>query len=745
MASQAFFGLVSVDYPLVWSSAGGYFKSAYPLGKGENLVVLHDIFNQVDYMSPEKLDISFGAKYDGMPKINLVSAAFKALDDKIGASKAMADAVGGPLTEALTGGVEDMDKLVADSLEGLLSDLLAEAQSDSFGPLYKALEADYQNNPSMNFDTWLNSPSRAQQILDKHLGSTSPLRTNLENLSAEATSAYSMVNRVKNSADKGVAAIDSILDILEETDVSQPGGGTVKQRQLVKNLVKELIKQLAGDAVASALNGVIGVATSDFNKKLNEILEDVDPTLDRLTVVLGEEKKSLQKVSDALQGSGKMLTDFQAIVNAARANGELDDIVVKVRSAAMAYISGVAGSSGIKNGDTLAAAKLFDEFGRDEFKSALSAKLRDQLLWSNLFKEFQYALRHWTYDLDIAMHNAVDGVFAIIQDLIQDAISELLGPLDKSINGVVGDAAKYLGAGSVKGIAQFNKYSLRRLRLDGEFQFKIPDDMEIHAYLEIQQYTSQSLKSGCLKPGEKLVEVSLGAMDMKVDWLSPKMRADIGVKFAMKKDTNGSVLPIGLGGRFKMTGGSIKFSEFKITSLAAGMGLAVGGDYNECYIAATAGMQFNAYKMAGGIFFGRTCTLDPILLIDEDVGNLLGTPPFTGAYMYGEVWLPISEIVLGIPASCMFNISAGVGAGAFFFLEGPTWGGQMMLGVSGEALCVVSISGNVKMIGVARGVSHLSFSGRGSLSGSLGYCPFCLKISKSAKVSYKEGDWSVDW
>jgi hypothetical protein len=739
--------LVSVDYPLFWNSTGRFFKSAYPLGEDEDLVVLHDIFNRIDYMSPEHLDISFGAKYDGMPKINLASAAFEAIDDKIGASAALAQAAGGAAAEALTGGVKDMDALVADSLEDLLGNLLADAEANSFGPLYDALKTNYEGNSSMNFNAWIDSPlNPAQRIIAQHLGSGSTFSSNLENLSASSTSAYSMVNRVHGSAVRGIAAIDSILQILEETDVSQPGGGTVKQRQIVRNLVKLLISKLAGDTIASAVTGLGG----DFDAKLNQHLEDADPTIDRLVVVLGEEKKSLERVRDALAGNGKMLADFQTIVNAAVANGDLDALAANVGSAAKAYLKGIQYSSGIKGNDTLGDAKLFDEFGKDEFIDALSGKLRDQLLWSKIFKEFQYVLRQWTYDLDIAMHNAMDGVFAVVQQLIQDSISELLGPIDKSINGVIGKAGKYLGSGSIQGSAQFNAYSLKRLRLDGDFQLKVPDDMQIKAFLEIQEFTSQSPGSGCLKAGEKLVEVKIGARDAKVKWLSPKMRADIGVKFMLKKEAGtGRVLPIGLGGEFTMTGGSLGFSEFKITALSALVGLSVdgavtGGSYNECYLAATASMKFNAYKMKGGIFFGRTCTLAPIERIDKDVAALLGSPPFSGAYMYGEVWLPISEILLGIPASCMFEISAGVGAGAFFFLEGPTWGGQMMLGVSGEALCVVSISGEVKMIGVARGVSHLDFSGRGSLSGSLGYCPFCIKFSKSAKVAYKDGDWSVD-
>jgi hypothetical protein len=151
-----------------------------------------------------------------------------------------------------------------------------------------------------------------------------------------------------------------------------------------------------------------------------------------------------------------------------------------------------------------------------------------------------------------------------------------------------------------------------------------------------------------------------------------------------------------------------------------------------------------SYDISGGIFFGRTCTLDPIKLIDPDVAAVLGNPPFTGAYLYGEAWIPISEAVLGIPASCLFNISAGVGAGAFFFLEGPTYGGIMKAGVLGEALCIVTIKGEIKMIGVKNG-DNLRFNGKGRLSGKVGPCPFCIKFGKTVGITYENGDWDVDF
>ena len=128
-----------------------------------------------------------------------------------------------------------------------------------------------------------------------------------------------------------------------------------------------------------------------------------------------------------------------------------------------------------------------------------------------------------------------------------------------------------------------------------------------------------------------------------------------------------------------------------------------------------------------------------------------GGDSFTGAYVYGEVWLPISELVLGVPASCMFRIDAGVGAGAFFFLQGDledidasdiVVGGKVFLGVSGEALCIVSIKGEIKIILASQG-GVLRGAGNGKFSAKVGACPFCVKFNKSVKLIFDDGNWSM--
>jgi len=259
--------------------------------------------------------------------------------------------------------------------------------------------------------------------------------------------------------------------------------------------------------------------------------------------------------------------------------------------------------------------------------------------------------------------------------------------------------------------------------------------MEFNAYLQIKELDSDGPPSCTITSG-KAAEVTVGATDISVDWISPDLRASIGGKFSFQ--TTPSFRPIGMGGSFELVG-PLSFEAFEITELGATMAFG----QLENYLGCKARVKFNKYEFAGGLFFGKTCSIEPLLLVDPDVASVLGPPPFTGAYVYAEGWIPLNE-ALGIPSSCFFNIRAGIGAGVFYFVEGPTYGGKALLGLSGEVLCIVSVKGEVKMVGVKQG-DDLTLKGTGTLSGEIGVCPFCVDFSKSIGMKYKNGSFDVDF
>lgn len=770
VAHQSLFGLVPLSYPLKWSPSGRYFSSWEAVSN--DLLVLN-VEHQVDYLSADNAEISFGAQYEGLPEINLASAAVEVVGERVGAAGALTDAASQYVTDTLNRGVDEIGALTSDNLEAVLDRALDSIQGQVITPLYTAVRQSYDDAAvnHQSYGNWVNASSgslksKFDRYLDGSVGvAADSVKGRLNQLYNSADDASNLIARVQDAVENGILAIDSITGNLEVIDgdvvfnlnpptasdsgvselihgllakIANPDTSKL-ERRILQNLVGQLIHQLAPADLAAVLTTATGDLTAGLNGELNELLADFDPTLDRVTEALQEARAYLVEIRAELQNGKEIFASFQEIIT--QASTEIDTIIAEIRASAYGFINDMAQAANYGPDTVLdTTGDLFDEFTEEEFVGMIRAELRDRLLNAAFIQQIQYVLRQQISELDMALHSAIDSAFSEASRMCKALVKKSLGPIDDAINGLTGDVNAYAGAGSVDGYAHIQGDTLRRLRLDAQLQLKVPKEMELQAFIEMKCYDSATDidSGGCIAAGSQTVEVTMGALDVPLDWVSPDMRANVEARFAMR--TSPTVSPRGIGGAIEMTGGELNFQSFKITAFAASM--AVGLD--ECYLAATARMVISSYEAAGGIFFGKTCSIEPLEMVDPEVSSLLGTPPFTGAYVYGEVWIPISEVVLGVPASCLFRISAGVGAGAFYFVQGPTYGGKMLLGVSGEALCVVSIRGELAMTGVMSGGS-LRFKGRGKLKGKAGYCPFCVKFSENANVTYQDGDWSVDY
>jgi len=770
-AQQSIFGIVPLDYPLRWSPTARFFESWE--AEQNDLLVL-EVEHQIDYLSADNAEISFGAKYEGLPKISLASAATEIVDGQLGAARALTEAAQSYVTDTLNQGIDEVGNLINDTMETVLDRAIDAIEEEAIDPLYNAIMQSYNDAVAANdtYNAWLDQGTGDLKfVFDRYLDGTlgppsESIKGKIQQLSDANVEALSLINRVQSALDDGILAIDSITgeiqtyrnganDVIVVLDplLVPPGytadalvNGLLKklpgpdgpERQIVQALISELIKELAPPDLAAVVNPLLADLSSELNDQLNELLVKFDPTLDRITDVLLQAREYLVLVRDKLNEGAEIFQSFEQILTDAET--EIDNMMNAIRSTAYNFIDQMVAHAALPTNTALdQIGSVLDEFDKDEFVALIRAELRDRLLATEFIRSIQYQLRQTISEVDMAIRSAIDSAFAEVNRVCRELIKKALGPIDDKINGLVGDINDVVGAGSIDGYAHIQGDTLRRLRIDAMVELKVPDDLKLQAYFEMLCYdsTTDTGSAGCLEPGEQVVEVRIGAIDVPLDWISPDLRANLDVWFSMQ--TAPDVRPKGIGGGFEMTGGELDFQSFKITKFAAGV--AVGSD--EAYIAAAATVIVSNYEASGGIFFGRTCSLAPLEMVDPDVAEVLGTPPFTGAYVYGEVWLPISETLLGIPASCFFRISAGVGAGAFYFIEGPTYGGKMLLGASGEALCLVSIKGSVTMVGVMKN-GALAFSGKGKLQGKAGACPFCLKFKKSAKVKYEGGSWSVD-
>jgi hypothetical protein len=360
-------------------------------------------------------------------------------------------------------------------------------------------------------------------------------------------------------------------------------------------------------------------------------------------------------------------------------------------------------------------------------------KLEDRIFGSIVVSKLREVIKHRLYDLDASIRQTVDSAFQQVNVAIRDIVSGAAQELSNEITLMLDDISAVAGAGKMNGYAHINGDDLKELRIDAYAQLKVPTEMEFHGFLLIRELNSENFPAGCLDGG-KATEVTLGADNIPVKFAQTDARLAAQAKITL---ADGNARLLGIAGGIDLDG-KIVLGPVNIKKLSAA--LAFGEMEN--YFSAACRVAVNSYEGFGGIFFGRTCTLDPFSW-DPQVQKILGEPPFTGAYGYVEVMIPVSEALLGIPASCMFQVSAGVGMGAGFFIEGPTFVAKSKLAVSGDFLCVASIYGDIILAG-KKGADGIRMLGSGTFEVEL--CAIvCISASKTVEMQYNNGSWDIDF
>jgi hypothetical protein len=722
-AQRLWLGVVNFDYPLSWNPSLRSFKS-YQEVTGDLLVLTAQ--HQVKYMDAKHAEIDFGAQYTGLPQISLANIAFNAIDEATGVSDAITKAATKPINDALNAGMEQMDQM----LNAQLKDLMDGAFKRTVDPIIDNYYADLSNHWA---STWSSLPLAQRQLfvasaytngLNFFVG-TGPnpavnnLTKALRNLGNGVNTTSNLIGQLQDNLRNVTNAINAIIGVVRIGTNGQDLGsditGLFSKVDGGRPIIPKLAQSLVGDLAPQFINATVGPT-------LSNLVQQAEPAMAQINQTLGSTENAIMQVSAQLSAAGQLTSQIDDILNAAQA--DLADISLKVSLSTTQYFGKL--NYNIDN--------PFQSISADDVKKYVRQQVEDQFFASDAAAQIQTALRQRLYDLDSAMKQQVDSVFQQLNGVLREVIGQSLAGVDKQINECLGSVKDVMGAGEISGHADIVGNSLKLLRIDGHFQFKVPDKMELNAFLEIKELSSDGSKAGCSDTNAPFTEVTLGATKVPMDWISSGLTADIETKFTFD---GVHAYPVNLGGQLSLDG-DIDFETFVLHDLAAAM--AFGSEEN--YVALKGGVRFNGYDFSGAVFFGKTCSLDPLMLIDPDVAKVLGQPPFTGGYVYAQGWLPVSEMLTGVPASCLFEISAGVGAGAFYFAEGPTYGGKMFLGVSGSLLCIVSIEGDITMIGLKHG-SDMRFSGDGHFEADLGPCPFCISISKDVSITYINNSWSI--
>ncbi len=696
-ARRTWLKIIDFDYPLTWSSITRDFRSRAPIVR--DLMVL-STENELKYLSAKNAEITFGAQFDGLPQFNLANLAYQAID--------LATDAGANFTGDLLTGFGRLDEILAADLHPFFGGIFDESIQPKVDELYDAMVAAY--NP-LDPGSW---PDAVGLEVDAaFLTDPVNIRNRLQGMASAALNQPGMMRRLTNylaQAEQAVLQIESIL-------AEDPAGNRHIASELMRLLVNREALEFAGGFV---------------DQIVQPILQEADPTLDQIHLVLNNLRTAVSEVratiANPVGGLGAELQDLFTS-HAPEITAAVPEMISDLGS----FIQGI----------DLALDSPVDDYSPEEIKQLIRREIEDRFHGLPLTAGIQAVHKHRLYDVDAAIRQATDTVFQELNNVIRLVVGETAEELNNAFTSLLAPLDQMAATAKLNGYAHINGDSLKEARVDLRARLDFGSALEFNGYLQVKELDSQGTAGCNYGASGSITEVTLGAEDVQVGWISPELRASVGTKFTFDDDGVGFPLR-GLGGSFELTG-KLEYEAFAINFLGASV--ALGADEN--YLSAAAGMRVNKYDVFGGIYFGRTCSLDPIRLWDPEVASLLGTPPFTGIYAYGEAWIPVNELI-GIPASCLFNISAGLGLGAGVFLEGPTFVAKMNAGVSGEALCLIGVKGDLTGTAVLEGLDPnvldgLTVKAKGTVGGSVGPCPFCLELEQSVALTFKQGKWKLDF
>lgn len=717
-AQQDWLGdIINFDYPLKWSNTAFNFTGLGPITK--DVVVVHTQHELV-YMDAENAEITFGVRYDGLPEISLTNFVFNAVDDATGVSSAFVTAAGDKVFGALENGVDEFADALSDSAENLLGKALDAVTAPVLDNLITALK--------VKISSGVYTQLELEAIITAHVGPGSQLTTALNTLDDTITNTNGFLYDLDARLAKIEQGIDSVID---QVTVDPDTGVNLPVEQVANGLLKQVnvdgeLRRIVFEALSGALVDVLSdaVDASSIEEDLAALIQEAEPTLAAITTTLQDVRDLVSEVRNQIQNATDLGEEIQDIINNVSGG--------QIEIASLNVSVDLAVKEIVLSATTQDLARLDDL--ADEWRDQIAQEIKDAFYATQLVADIQEAVKERLYDLQASFNEAVDSAFAALNKAIRDALSEVLAELDTAIADTIGDFGDKLGAGSLTGYAHINGDSLDELRIDGVFELNVPDPMTINAYLQIKELDSDG-PAGCASAaGALLTEVTIGTTDMDLGWVglgADGVRADMSVKFGLTGN-----IPSSMGGAFEMTEGTISFETFEIYKLAASVMFGT----SENYIAAAIGLRFGEFDVAGGVFLGRSCDLEPLKLIDPLVADVVPTSSITGIYAYGEGTFPIYGT-----GTCFFQISAKAGAGVFYFQEGPTYGGRMTLGIFGEALCAVEVGAEISLAGSKSGDSY-NFAGYGRVTGKAGACPLCVKANFQVDLRYSDSSgWDVSF
>jgi hypothetical protein len=703
VAQRTWLDVIDFKYALHWDPALRYFRSTE--------VSLTDLFvvqapHQLTYLDPQRAIIDVGVRYDGLPVVTLTH--FLADADGNSAASAMRNAIQPAAYTEITNGLATADGLLSENPSRLLDAMLASSVDQILTNLMTDLVSRWNTAKANGSDARNDFRAASYVRLASHFfggnGVTQTVRQRLLDLGSKAANGplaptlSTQITQVANGIGRNANSFD---------------GGAVGARA-IRNLVQLSAPQFNANVAGPELEAALNQNAPAFNQLR--------------TLMLNAQNGIASRTSGLADGSSEWAGELDAAWNAAALP------LRRVSTNAFIRIATEMLGYNWRIDDPLVGP------GAAQMQARMRAAIVDYLVGEPVIAAVRTSIKQRLFDLNENYRSAANSLFAQYNFVARDLISRSLAAVDNNYSPGLGILSDSFAISRLQGHAEIEDDSLRELRLDSRVKLKVPDDMAFNAFLEIKEQNSENTPEACLPPNNQpATEIKFGATDVELDWISDGLRATVGTKINLVSGN-----PTGFAGSLETTG-PLAFAGFVIKKI--GFALAFGQQEN--YLAANARVKMGqSVEIAGGVFFGRACDLDPLiiavasvspfLLADVNPKNIFGEPPFTGGFVYGEGTFPVFSL------GCLFEVRLTAGAGGWFFVEGPKFGGIIKAGISGTVICVLSVSGDITLIGAMR-EGGMTFAGLAHVEGCFGIWPLEFCVDADTSVQYTEGkDWDAD-
>ncbi len=726
-AKGDFLDVINLSFPIQWTATTREFMGLEPV-EHDNLLLIQTS-RELKRLSASDIQIDLGATHEGIPRVRLTSKELR-LTGPGGAqwnlAEVMATELGETLTAEMRNGFAAVRSLAGERMSGQLRILAGTLVAEVLPVLREKLRAACPEGGGC--DPVLLRSGVQEAMIEMRLGAGRLRR--MEAVLEEG---------LRRDLISTLTAAESNLKWLYDPEVGWLRREIAGPHVRIAKMAKRFIDLVTLDR------------TLDY-PALEPYVSSFDAEMGRMAALLGRlaarvaqlKSRYGSETGDLYLELHELFANPIAVTEMTTLLGRLEEDLIREATASprwvAEHVTSVAGEE-------------------DALKRWLESELGNRLVMSELNHHVGQVMNYHLRSIEEDGVGALGDALALFQRMMDAAGRQVLHAATQAFNNeIVEPWDKIMGFGNAEGSVLFSHDEVRKLRLNGKGGVDLGKEFKFEAGVkfEINALDSEGERS-CgnpheVKATECLLEFSVdqssdrtvyAPSDPSLDEFSegPEELEHVRDNMAFSIHLKASFEPdhdlAGLGGGFTWspdrTFGAVKIKRVAGACLFGAHENYLGGSFD-------GGMgPGGEVEVQGALFLGRTCTRAPIVQVNSRASALLSGPdrPFTGFYVYAEGWIPIVSL------TCMLKLSGGMGVGLLADFESDRYGGQMMLGVKGDLLCVLSVTGDVALAAVGTDDGGY-YDGAGQLGLKLGSCPFCVGLTKGFHFTYRPGTQSFE-